>query len=123
VLENPSLGLQVVGPDRLRLTNKLSGKVYDVAAAPFELVLEDGGRSATVTAADFAPRPGVRPSADKLRIAYAGRGAWRGVGVEVEYVLPADAWFVRKSLTVVNARPGPVTVRDAVVEGELRQLG
>jgi len=115
-LENRSLAVEIAGPDRLRLTNKLSGKAYDVAAAPFELVLEAGGRAASVTAADFASKPAVRPASDRLRIVHAGRGPWAGVSVEVEYLLPPDAWYVRKSLTVVNARPEPVTVRDAVVD-------
>ena len=115
-LENRSLAVEIAGPDRLRLTNKLSGKAYDVASAPFELVLEAGGRAASVTAADFAAKPAVRPASDRLRIVHAGRGPWAGVSVEVEYLLPPDAWYVRKSLTVVNARPEPVTVRDAVVD-------
>ncbi len=118
-LENHNLSLEVAGTGQLRLTNKLSGKAYDIAAAPFELVLEAGGRPAAVTAADFADPPTVRRAADALTIVYAGRGAWTGVSVAVEYALPADAWYVRKRLTVENARPEPLTVRDATVEAFL----
>jgi len=115
-LENRSLAVEIAGPDRLRLTNKLSGKTYDAAAAAFELVLEAAGRTATVTGADFVPKPAARSSPDTLRILYAGKGPWAGLSVEVEYVLPAGAAYVRKHLTVANARPDPVVVRDATVD-------
>ncbi|MBM3312182.1 MAG: hypothetical protein FJY80_11815, partial [Candidatus Aminicenantes bacterium] len=116
VLENGCLAFEIAGPGLLRLTNKLSDKAYRIAAAPFELVLEAGGRSAPVTAADFEATPAARPAADTLKIGFAGLGDWAGVRVEVEYVLPADAWYVRKRLKVANASPAAVMVRDAAVD-------
>jgi hypothetical protein len=53
-LENEILSFQTDGSDRLRLTNKLTGKSFDIAAAPFEFLLEIGGRTFPAGSSDFA---------------------------------------------------------------------
>ncbi|MBM3295383.1 MAG: hypothetical protein FJY82_12805, partial [Candidatus Aminicenantes bacterium] len=116
VLENQSLALSFPGPNALRLTNRLSGKSYEISAAPFGLLLEKGGRKAAVTAADFGPPAAARPSAGILRLRYDGLGPWTGVGVEVEYRLGTPAWVVRKRLTVVNGTSESLSVHDAAVD-------
>lgn len=116
VLENRALALDLAGPGRFRLTNKLSGKSYDVSAAPFELLLETGGRTAPATGADFALKTVARPSAEAMKVLYEGTGAAAGLRAEIEYLLPADSWYVRKRLTLVNGGKDPVVVRDATVE-------
>jgi hypothetical protein len=118
-LENRALVLEITSPDGLRLTNKLSGKSYDISASAFELLVAATGRAALVTAADFGPAAVTRPSADVLRVRFDGTGTWAGLGVEAEYRLPADSWYVRKRLTVINGRNDRVTVRDATVDAVL----
>ena len=118
-LENAALALEIAGPGSLRLSNKLSGKSYDISAAAFELLVDAPGRAAVVTAADFASASAARPAADVLRLRYEGTGPWAGLAVEVEYRLPADAWYVRKRLIVVNGRRDPLAVRDATVDAFL----
>jgi hypothetical protein len=115
-IENSSLSLTISGPDAIRLANKLSGKSYEISAAPFGLLLETGGRKAVVTAADFGPPTVSRPSAEILRLHYDGLGQWTGVGVKVEYRLTDAAWYVRKRLTVINGRKEPLIVHDATVD-------
>ena len=77
-LQNETLSLQTDGSDGLRLTNKLTGKSFDIAAAPFELLLEIGGRTFPADSSDFATASVVRPAPDLLRVRYEGRGISRG---------------------------------------------
>ncbi|MCK7478394.1 MAG: hypothetical protein M0C28_14070 [Candidatus Moduliflexus flocculans] len=77
-LQNEVLSLQTDGSDRLRLTNKLTGKSFDIAAAPFELLLEIGGRAFTARPSDFAPASVGRPGPDLLRVRFEGQGISRG---------------------------------------------
>jgi len=115
-LENGALNLTLTGPDRFRLTNKLSGKSYDVLAAPFEFLLEIGGRTFPAVSSDFARSSAVRPSPDLLRVRFEGQRDLAGLSVEVEYRLTPRSWYVRKILRVINGRPVPVVVRDATVD-------
>jgi hypothetical protein len=115
-LQNEALSLQPNGSDRLRLTNKLTGKSFDIAAAPFALLLEIEGRKLPAASSDFS-RPSVaRPSPDLLRIRFEGQGDLAGVAVEAEYRLAPRSWYVRKHLRVINGRTGPIVVRDATVD-------
>ena len=115
-LENGALNLTLTGPDRFRLTNKLSGKSYDVLAAPFEFLFEIGGRTFPAVLSDFARSSVVRPSPDLLRIRFEGQRDLAGLSVEVEYRLTSRSWYARKILRVINGRPVPVVVRDATVD-------
>ena len=115
-LQNEVLSLQTDGSDRLRLTNKLTGKSFDIAAAPFELLLEIGGRTFTAGPSDFAPASVGRPAPDLLRVRFEGQGDLAGLAVEAEYRLAPRSWYVRKLLRVINGRTGPVVVRDATVD-------
>jgi len=115
-LQNEALSLQVSGPDRLRLKNKLSGKCFDIVAAPFELLLEIGGRTVPAVVSDFVRSTSERPSTDLLRVRYEGKGNLAGLSVEVEYRLTPGSWYVRKQLRVINGQPLPVIVRDAAVD-------
>jgi len=116
VLENRTLALEVSGPDTLRLSNKLSGTSYEISGAAFQLLLEAAGRKSLVTAADFGLRAADRPSAEVLRIRFDGIGSWAGLGVEVEYRLTENAWYVRKRLAVFNGRKERLIVHDATVD-------
>src|SRR5512147_2919668 len=62
VLENAALALTMTAPDRFRLANKLSGTVYDVVAAPFEVLIESEGGSDVARWSDFTPSPPQTPS-------------------------------------------------------------
>lgn len=115
-LQNEVLCLQTDGSDRLRLTNKLTGKSFDIAAAPFELLLEFGGRTFTADSNDFAPASVVRPAPDLLRVRFEGQGDLAGLAVEADYRLAPRSWYVRKLLRVINGRNGPLVVRDATVD-------
>lgn len=115
-LENEILSFQATGWDRIRLTNKLTGKTFDVAAAPFELLLEIEGRPFPAAASDFALSSVAKPSSDLLRIRFEGRGDLAGLAVEAEYRLAPRSWYVRKLLRVINGRTGPLVVRDATVD-------
>jgi len=115
-LENGALNLTLTGPDRFRLTNKLSGKSYDVLAAPFEFLFEIGGRTFPAVLSDFARSSVVRPSPDLLRIRFEGQRDLAGLSVEVEYRLTSRSWYARKILRVINGRTVPVVVRDATVD-------
>jgi hypothetical protein len=115
-LENGALALTVTGPDRFRLTNKLSGRSYDVLAAPFEFLLEIGGRAFPAVLSDFARSSAVRPSPDILRVRFEGQGDLAGLAVEAEYRLAPRSWYVRKLLRVFNGRTVPIVVRDATVD-------
>ncbi len=115
-LENEVLSLQTDGSDRLRLTNKLTGKSFGIAAAPFALILEIGGRTFPARPSDFAPASVVKPSPDLLRVRFEGQGDLAGLAVEAEYRLAPRSWYVRKLLRVINGRTGPVVVRDATVD-------
>jgi hypothetical protein len=115
-LQNEILSLQTDGSDRLRLTNKLTGKSFDIAAAPFEFLLEIGGRTFSADLSDFAPASVVRPSPDLLRVRFEGQGDLAGLAVEAEYRLAPRSWYVRKLLRVINGRTGPIVVRDATVD-------
>ena len=57
VLETAALSMTITGADGFRLANKLSGKVYDVSAAPFEIVI---GPRAARTSHDGAISRGPR---------------------------------------------------------------
>lgn len=115
-LQNEALSLQTNGSDRLRLTNKLTGKSFDIAAAPFEFLLEIGGRTFPAALSDFSRSSVVRPSPDLLRIRFEGQGELAGLAVEAEYRLAPRSWYVRKLLRVINGRTGPIVVRDATVD-------
>jgi len=115
-LENRTLALAVSGPDALRLSNKLSGTSYEISAAAFELLLEAAGRKSVVTAADFGVPSASRPSSEILRIRYDGTGFWAGLGVEVEYRLAENSWYIRKRLTVINGLNESLIVHDATVD-------
>jgi len=115
-LENDALSLTMTGPDRFRLTNKLSGRYYDVLAAPFEFLLESGGRTIVATSSEFIRAAADKPSADLLRVCYEGARDLAGLAVEAEYRLAPGSWYVRKRLRVLNEGSGPVVVRDATVD-------
>lgn len=115
-LQNEILSLQTDGSDGLRLTNKLTGKSYDIVAAPFELLLEIGGRTFHADPSEFAPASVVRPSPDLLRVRFEGRGDLAGLAVEAEHRLAPRSWYVRKLLRVINGRTVPIVVRDATVD-------
>jgi hypothetical protein len=115
-LENEILSLQTDGSDRLRLTNKLTGKSFDIAAAPFELLFEIGGRMFPAVSSDFVRSSVERLSPDLLRVRFEGQGDLSGLAVEAEYRLAPRSWYVRKLLRVTNDRTGPIVVRDATVE-------
>jgi len=115
-LQNEALSFQTTGSDRIRLTNKLTGKTFDIAAAPFELLLEIGGRRFPAASSDFALPSVMKPSPDLLRIRFEGQGDLAGLAVEAEYRLSPRSWYVRKLLRVINGRTGPVVVRDATVD-------
>ncbi|NTU51827.1 MAG: hypothetical protein HGA94_05240, partial [Candidatus Aminicenantes bacterium] len=115
-LQNEVLSLQTDGSNRLRLTNKLTGKSFDMAAAPFELLLEIEGRTRPAGSSDFAHASVVRPSPDLLRVRFEGQGDLAGLAVEAEYRLAPRSWYVRKLLRVINGRNGPIVVRDATVD-------
>jgi hypothetical protein len=115
-LQNEALSLQTNGSDGLRLTNKLTGKSFDIAAAPFEFLLEIGGRTFPAALSDFVRSSVVRPSPDLLRIRFEGQGDLAGLAVEAEYRLAPRSWYVRKLLRVINGRTGPIVVRDATVD-------
>jgi len=115
-LQNEILSLQMDGSDRLRLTNKLTGKSFDIAAAPFEFLLEIGGRTFPAALSDFVRSSVVRPSTDLLRIRFEGQGELAGLAVEAEYRLAPRSWYVRKRLSILNGRSAPVIVRDATVD-------
>jgi len=116
LLQNEGLALQMRGPDRLRLLNKLTGKSYDIIAAPFEFLMEIGGRRVSATARDFGPASVGKPSTDALRVRYEGKGDLAGLAVEAEYRLSPQGWYVRKRLSLFNGRSAPVIVRDATVD-------
>ena len=115
-LQNEAIFLQTDGSDRLRLTNKLTGKSYDVIAAPFEFILEIGGRAFPAAARDFEPASAGEASTDALLVRYEGKGELAGLAVEAEYRLAPGSWYVRKLLRVINGRTGPIVVRDATVD-------
>jgi len=116
LLQNEALALQMRGPDRLGLMNRLTGKSYDIAAAPFEFLMEIGGRMVSAAARDFGPASVERPSTDALRVRYEGKGDLAGLAVEAEYRLSPQSWYARKRLSLFNGRSGPVIVRGAVVD-------
>jgi len=116
LLQNEALSLQTNGSDGLRLTNKLTGKSFDMAAAPFEFLLEIGGRTFLADLSDFVRTWVVMPSPDLLRVRFEGQGDLAGLAVEAEYRLAPRSWYVRKLLRVINGRTGPVVVRDATVD-------
>jgi len=116
LLQNEVLTLQMRGPDRLRLMNRLTGKSYDIIAAPFEFLLEIGGRAFPLSARDFVRSSVVRTSGDILRVRYEGKGDLAGLAVEAEYRLAPGSWYVRKLIRVINGRTGPIVVRDATVD-------
>ena len=64
-LRNESLSLQTNGSGRLRLTNKLTGKSYDIIAVPFEFIREIGTterhEAAGLVEMDPAPATPDRP--------------------------------------------------------------
>jgi hypothetical protein len=115
-LENEILFLQMDESDRIRLTNKLTGKTFDIAAAPFEFILEIGGRRFPAASSDFALSSVMKPSPDLLRVRFEGRGDLAGLAVEAEYRLSPRSWYVRKLLRVVNGRTGPLVVRAATID-------
>ncbi|HOW84587.1 MAG TPA: hypothetical protein P5119_04445 [Candidatus Aminicenantes bacterium] len=115
-LENDALALVMAGSDRLLLTNKLSGRSYDVLAAPFEFLFEIGGRTLSAVSGDFVRSSVHRPSADLLRIRFDGQGDLAGLAVEADYRLAPRSWYVRKLLRVLNGRTVPIIVRDATVD-------
>jgi hypothetical protein len=115
-LENDTLALTMNGPDRFRLTNKLSGRSYDVLAAPFEFMFESGGRTIMATSSEFVRSAADKPSADLLRVRFEGARDLAGLAVEAEYRLVPGSWYVRKRLRVLNGGSGPVVVRDATVD-------
>jgi hypothetical protein len=115
-LQNQALSLQTNGSDGLRLTNKLTGKSFDITAAPFEFILEIGGRTFPAALSDFARSSVERPSPDLLRVRFEGQGDLAGLAVEAEYRLAPRSWYVRKLLRVINGRTGPIVVRDATVD-------
>ncbi|MBP1770357.1 MAG: hypothetical protein H6P96_975, partial [Candidatus Aminicenantes bacterium] len=86
-LENEILSFQATGSDRILLTNKLTGKTFDIAAAPFEFLLEVGGRTVSANASDFGPASSGKPSPDTLLVRYKGKGDLAGLAVEAEYRL------------------------------------
>ncbi len=117
VLENGALSLTMTAPDRFRLANKLSGKVYEVVAAPFEIVIESASGEEVASWSDFTRTALERPSTDVLRVRYEGRGRLAGLTVEAEYRLtPPDSGYVRKRLRVLNGRSTAIIVRDATVD-------
>jgi hypothetical protein len=116
LLQNEVLALQMRGPDRLRLMNRLTGKSYDIIAAPFEFILEIGGQAFPAAARDFGPASVGRPVTDTLLVRYKGKGDLAGLAVEAEYRLSPRSWYVRKLLRVINGRNSPVVVRDAAVD-------
>jgi hypothetical protein len=115
-LQNEALSFQTTGSDRIRLTNKLTGRSFDIAAVPFEFLLEIAGRTVSANASDFGPASSGKPSPDTLLVRYKGKGDLAGLSVEAEYRLPPRSWYVRKLLRVINGRTGPVVVRDATVD-------
>jgi hypothetical protein len=115
-LQNEALLLQTNGSDRLRITNKLTGKSYDIIAAPFEFILEIGGRTFPAAARDFGPASAGEASTDTLLVRYKGKGDLAGLAVEAEYRLAPGSWYVRKRLSILNGRSAPVIVRDATVD-------
>jgi hypothetical protein len=116
LLQNETLALQMRGPGRLNLMNRLTGRSYDIIAAPFEFLMEFGGRRVLAVAHDFGPPSVGRPSADTLRVSYDGKGDLAGLAVEVEYRLSPRSWYVRKRLSLFNGRSVPVVVRDVTVD-------
>ncbi len=115
-LQNEALSFRPEGPGRLRLTNKLTGRSYDIIAAPFELLMEIDGRTALATARDFGPASIGKPSVDALIVRYEGKDHLVGLSIEAEYRLSPASWYVRKRLNVFNGRSSPVLVRDATVD-------
>jgi len=115
-LQNQALSLQTNGSDGLSLTNKLTGKSFDITAAPFEFILEIGGRTFPAALSDFGPASVGKPSTDTLLVRYKGKGGLAGLAVEAEYRLSPRSWYVRKLLRVINGRTGPIVVRDATVD-------
>jgi len=115
-LQNEVLSLQADGSDRLRLTNKLTGKSFDIAAAPFDFLLEIGGRTFHADSSDFVRSSVVKPSMDLLRVRFEGQGDLAGLAVEAEYRLAPRSWYVRKLLRVINGRTVSIVVRDATVD-------
>ena len=115
-LQNQALSLQTNGSDGLSLTNKLTGKSFDITAAPFEFILEIGGRTFPAALSDFGPASVGKPSMDTLLVRYKGKGGLAGLAVEAEYRLSPRSWYVRKLLRVINGRTGPIVVRDATVD-------
>ncbi len=115
-LQNEAISFQTNGSDRLRLTNKLTGKSYDIIAAPFEFLMEIGGRTVSAAAPDFGPASVGKPSTDTLLVRYKGKGDLAGLAVDAEYRLSPRSWYVRKRLSLFNGRSAPVIVRDATVD-------
>ena len=116
VLENAALSMTMTGADGFRLANRLSGKVYDVVAAPFEIVIESASGTDVATWSDFTRTAPEKASPDVLCLHYEGAGRLEGISVEAEYRLAPDSWYIRKRLRVLNGRSTAIVVRDATVD-------
>jgi hypothetical protein len=85
---------------QFRLTNRLTGKTYVVRQSSFEVLIEPGGKAVRITGADFALCKTSWPSPGLPRISYDQARDLEGLGVDAEYALARDSWFIIRDFNV-----------------------